>query len=284
MRHLSSLISSSACAASVALFSVSAAAHIELVQPTPRYELPSNKSCPCGDGDSNRRCDDTAETSTDPNRSTNVTTFEAGATITVVAEEYIDHAGRMRVAFDPEGADLADFNDNVLMDVADPSDSSISPTNPLAWEFQIQLPTTPCENCTLQVIQAMHGDTENPVLDPAPLSTYYSCADIRIVPRGTLEAGEGGGSGGTASVGAAGAAGAAGSTATGGAAGAGGTGGSTAAAGTGAGNPPVDDASDDEADDSGCALTPAGSSRSAAWALGLLGLLALRQLPRRRHA
>jgi MYXO-CTERM domain-containing protein len=271
----------------VALFTVSASAHIELVEPAPRYALPGNKACPCGAGDSSRNCDTTAEESTDPNRSTNVATFEAGSTITVVAEEYIDHDGRMRVAFDPDGADLADFNDNVLMDVADPSESGLSMTTPRVWEFQVQLPTTPCDNCTLQVIQAMHGDTENPVLDPAPLSTYYTCADIRIVPQGTLEAGEGSGSGGSASVGASGAAGASGSTATGGAAGAAGssaTGGSTAAGGAGADNSPVDDASEDEADDSGCALTPAGSSRSVAWALGLLGLLALRQLPRRRHA
>jgi hypothetical protein len=284
MRHLSSLISSSACAAAVALFSVSAAAHIELVEPAPRYALPGNKACPCGAGDGNRTCDTTAEESTDPDRSMNVATFEAGSTITVVAEEYIDHAGRMRVAFDPDGADLADFNDNVLMDVADPSESGLSMTNPRVWEFQVPLPTTPCDNCTLQIIQAMHGDTENPVLDPAPLSTYYTCADIRIVPQGTLEAGEGSGSGGSATVGASGAAGAAGSSATGGAAGAAGAGatGGSNAAGTGAGNPPVDDASDDEADDSGCALTPAGSSRSAAWALGLLGLLAMRKLPRRR--
>src|SRR5262245_44595309 len=120
MRHLSSLVSSSACAISVALFASSAAAHIELVEPAPRYAVPANKACPCGSGAGNRRCDTTAAESTDPNRSANVQTFEAGSTIRVVAEEYIDHSGRMRVAFDPDGADLADFNQNILMDVADP--------------------------------------------------------------------------------------------------------------------------------------------------------------------
>ena len=97
MRHLSSLVPSSAFAATVALFSSSAAAHIELIEPAPRYVLPANKSCPCGDGDSNRTCQVTAAESTDPNRSTNVTTFEAGSIITIVVEEYIDHAGRLRV-------------------------------------------------------------------------------------------------------------------------------------------------------------------------------------------
>jgi hypothetical protein len=185
MRHLISLVSSSTCAATV-LFALSASAHIELLEPPPRYTLPANKSCPCGDGDSNRRCMVTAEESTDPNRSATVTTFEAGQTITIVAEEYIDHAGRMRVAFDPDGADLADFNANILEDVPDPAG-----TDGMRWEIPVRLPTEPCDNCTLQIIQAMHGDTENAVLDPAPLSTYYTCADIRIVPVGTLASGGG---------------------------------------------------------------------------------------------
>jgi MYXO-CTERM domain-containing protein len=183
MRHFISLLSSTAGAA-LALVSSSAAAHIELIEPTPRYSLPANKSCPCGDGDSNRRCQDTAEESTDPNRSENVATFEAGSVITVRANEYVDHAGRMRVAFDPDGADLADFNEHVLVDEPDFSESGLSAANPHPWEFQVTLPSEPCENCTLQVIQVMQGGTEKAVLDPAPLSTYYTCADIRIVATG----------------------------------------------------------------------------------------------------
>lgn len=278
MRHLSSLVSSSAFAATVAFFSSSAAAHIELVEPSPRYALPGNKSCPCGEGDSNRQCDVPASESTDPNRSTNVTTFEAGSTITVVAEEYIDHAGRMRVAFDPEGADLSDFNDNILMDVADPGEAGLSMANPRVWEFQIQLPDMTCENCTLQIIQAMHGDTMNPVMDPAPLSTYYTCADIRLVAAGSLN--EGGGSGGSAN------AGEAGGPSSGGAAGSGGAAAGSAGRATGgaAGSAPgsagsgvagsgiADDG--DEEEDSGCAFRASENSSAAGWALALLGLAA----------
>jgi MYXO-CTERM domain-containing protein len=277
MRHLSSLVSSSACATFVALLASSAAAHIELVEPAPRYELPANKSCPCGDGDSNRTCRVTAAESTDPNRSTTVTTFEAGSTITVVADEYIDHAGRMRVAFDPDGADLEDFNDNILMDVADPSEPGLSMANPHVWEFQIQLPNMTCDNCTLQVIQAMHGDTMNPVMDPAPLSTYYSCADIRLVAAGTLDEGEGGsGSGGSA------AAAEAGGPSVGGAAGAAGSGGASAgsagratggAAGSATGSAGSGIVGDDE-EDSGCAFRAGENSSAAGWALALLGLAA----------
>jgi MYXO-CTERM domain-containing protein len=273
MRHLSSLVSSSAFAAFVA-FSSSAAAHIELVEPSPRYALPGNKSCPCGEGDSNRQCDVPASESTDPNRSTNVTTFEAGSTITVVAEEYIDHAGRMRVAFDPDGADLTDFNDNILMDVADPSEAGLSTANPRVWEFQIQLPDMTCENCTLQIIQAMHGDTMNPVMDPAPLSTYYTCADIRLVAAGSLNEGGGSGSGGSANAGEAGgpsSGGAAGSA--GAAAGSGGATGGAAGSATGtAGSGIADDG--DEEEDSGCAFRASENSSAAGWALALLGLAA----------
>jgi MYXO-CTERM domain-containing protein len=301
MRHLSSLVSSSAFAAAVAFFSSTAAAHIHLIEPAPRY-AEANKSCPCGDGDSNRTCMDTAEESTDPNRSTNVQTFEAGSTITVVVEEYIDHAGRMRVAFDPDGADLADFNDNILMDVADPSDSTITQADPLEWEIQVPLPNMTCENCTLQIIQAMHGDTANPVMDPAPLSTYYTCADIRLVAAGTLEPGGGGGSanageaGGPSGGGSAGAppAGGSGGAATGGSGGAAaggsgtggngtggnGTGGSSTGGSSAAGSGSVDDA--DEEDDSGCAFRTGTGSALAGWSLALLGLAAAARRRRSR--
>lgn len=215
MRFSSWFVPSSATLATFALFASTASAHIELIDPPPRYQLPANKSCPCGDGDSNRVCQTTAAETHDDNRSTTVTTLEAGSTITVTAEEYIDHSGRMRVAFDNDGADLADFNANILADESDPSDPTIVQA-PRTWTFEIQVPNTPCENCTLQVIQDMNGNTTTPVADPAGDSTYYSCADIRIVPAGTLEAGGTGGSGGqtgaggSAIVGTGGAAGAAG--------------------------------------------------------------------------
>jgi hypothetical protein len=273
MRHFISLVTSTASAAAVTLVSFSAAAHIELIDPSPRYVLPANKSCPCGDGDSNRTCQDTAEESTDPNRSDNVTTLEAGSMITVRAEEYIDHAGRMRVAFDPEGADLADFNQNILADEPDFTESGLSAATPHVWEFQVPVPNTPCDNCTLQVIQVMAGGTENPVLDPAPLSTYYTCADIRIVPAGTLvDDGNSSGAGGSAAASQAGAGGAGndasgGTGTTGGAAATGGAAGGASAAGSGAVSAPDDEASDD----SGCSLQPNRPSAVHAWAILALG-------------
>jgi hypothetical protein len=294
MRNLTSLALGTVCAATAALVSSNAAAHIELLEPAPRYELPANKSCPCGDGDSNRTCDVPAAESTDPNRSTNVTTFEAGATITIRASEYIDHAGRMRVAFDPDGADFSDFNDNVLLDVPDPADATITQANPLAWDFQVTLPDEPCENCTLQVVQVMNVPTDVEYEDPATASTYYTCADIRIVPAGTLgsDAGTSGG-GGSANAGTAGAGGSA-VAADGGAAGSGpaaGSGGTAAApagrAGAGgtaaAGASSVADAGDDAADDGGCAIQPGSQRRSLAWLVAGVAGAAVALLRRRRH-
>lgn len=286
MRHLSSLVSSTAFAAAAALVASlvpsRAAAHIELVEPSPRYTLPSNKSCPCGDGDSNRRCMVTAEESSDPNRSTNVQTFTAGSTIKVVVSEYIDHAGRIRVAFDPDGADLADFNANILEDVSDPAEPGLSMDNPRIWELDVTLPDMTCENCTLQIIQAMHGDTENAVLDPAPLSTYYTCADIRLVSADGEAGGSGDdGAGGSANAGVAGAPGASGAAGGGedlsGAAGAAGSGGSGAAA---AGSGAVSEAEEEE-EDSSCSFRPGAGGAAAGWSLALLGLAAIARRRRR---
>lgn len=167
-----------------------ASAHIELLEPTARYGDQENKSCPCGSGGSNRTCN-VEQDGSDPNRSANVTTLEAGSTLTVRFDEYIDHGGRFRIAFDPDGADMADFNAHVLLDVADPLRVTSNTDQPGIWEFEVTLPDTPCENCTLQLVQAMHGNETDPVLDPAPLSSYYVCADLRLTaPLGATATGD----------------------------------------------------------------------------------------------
>ena len=161
-----------------------ARAHIELRDPPARYEITNFdtgiKSCPCGLGSSNRTCN-LAVDSSDPDRSTRVSRFEAGSTITLVFDEFVDHAGRFRVAFDPDGADMADFNANVLEDVPDPAG-----TGGQTWEIQVTLPNMTCENCPLQLVQAMEVDVDTPIADPAPISSYYSCVDLQLVAPGTL--------------------------------------------------------------------------------------------------
>jgi hypothetical protein len=177
------------------------------------------------------------------------------------------------VAFDPDGADLEDFNANILEDVADPDQAGLSRSSPRVWEFQVRLPNTPCENCTLQVIQAMHGDDINPVSDPAPLSTYYACADLRLVAPGTLPAGAGGtGSSGSSTSSGAGAGGASG-------------GGTSSAAGSGGAGLVAAAPEADEEDEPGCAFSaarPLSARGSVFSSLLLLGLLGARRRASRR--
>jgi len=174
-------------AAALVLTASTVFAHIDLLAPTSRYVVNrangggGSKECPCGGTavDPDRICNVPAVDSHDPNRSSKVTPFEAGSEITVRMEEYINHSGRFRVAFDPDGADMTDFNSNILMDVADDKNTQI-------YEFKVKLPNMTCENCTLQVIQDMNGNTTTAVADPSKDSTYYTCADIRLVAPGTM--------------------------------------------------------------------------------------------------
>jgi hypothetical protein len=170
------------------LVAPSASAHIELIDPPPRYVLADGsdngiKSCPCGLGGSNRVCNVAADGS-DPDRSERVSRFEAGSTVTIRFQEFVNHGGRFRVAFDPEGADMADFNANILEDVQDPSNAS-----GMMWEIPITLPNMTCDNCTLQLVQAMEVDQNTEIADPAPISSYYACADIQLVAPGSLGSG-----------------------------------------------------------------------------------------------
>lgn len=163
-----------------------ASAHISLLEPTARYDgsLPmGSKACPCGVGDSNRLCDIPGDRS-DPDRSNNVTVLEAGATVTLRFDEYVGHTGRYRVAFDDDGADHDDFNANILEDIVDPMGNDGNAGGSI-WEITVTVPDVICDNCTLQLVQMMDGDTSAPVLDPAGRSSYYQCADIEIVAPGS---------------------------------------------------------------------------------------------------
>lgn len=162
------------------LVSLPALAHIALQDPQPRYPSNgnnNNKACPCGVGESNRLCNVASDRS-DPDRNdARASTFVAGQTITLHFDETIGHAGRYRVAFDPDGADMDDFNDHILLDVPDPSGSAGN-AGGISWELTVTLPNTPCDNCTLQLVQMMDGNTVDPVPDPIGRSSYYQCVDL----------------------------------------------------------------------------------------------------------
>jgi hypothetical protein len=159
-----------------------ASAHIELQVPLNRYsdiKAGDNKSCPCGSGTTNRSCRKPEEFS-DPDRAEDrATTFAPGDEITVRFDEYVGHSGRYRIAFDPDGADLNHFNENILLDEPDPTGKVGNMGQGSMWEFHVTLPDVTCDHCTLQLIQVMDGNTTDPVLDPMTRGgTYFQCADI----------------------------------------------------------------------------------------------------------
>ncbi|MBK9516295.1 MAG: lytic polysaccharide monooxygenase [Anaeromyxobacter sp.] len=111
------------------------------------------------------------------------TTFAPGQVITVTFDEFINHPGFYRIAFDPAGHD----------DLAPPSYDAAS----LAWtspagvqvladripdaavglthgEVVVTLPEVECDGCTLQLIQVM---TDKPPFDGGD-DLYYQCADL----------------------------------------------------------------------------------------------------------
>lgn len=174
------------------LLSSAASAHIHLLEPVPRYPdevSGENKNCPCGVGTAGRTCGKPEERS-DPNRSTDrATALLGGSTITIRLDEYVGHDGRYRIAFDPEGADVTDFNQHILTDIPDPRGRAGNIGDGSIWEISARLPNIDCANCTLQIVQVMNGDTENPVADTVGQSTYYQCADVVLTKDPSLPEG-----------------------------------------------------------------------------------------------
>lgn len=258
----------------------SAEAHIRLTAPTSRHPIPEEednsflKDGPCGGvGDSR---------TTDPAR---ISTFAPGETITLEWHETIHHESHYRIAFDADGQD--DFvNPSSESDIVNPpalpilldgiADTSGSEDS---FSIQVTLPETPCDNCTLQLMQYMY-DRADPF--------YYQCADIVI----TGDPGDPPGGGGTSGTG--------GTAGTGGnsgapAGGASGVGGSLSSGGTsqvpgetgGASGEDIPDGPESEADEAaGCTLVkssaPLGSpddweNRVAAIFLTLSAAVVLRR-------
>lgn len=150
-----------------------ATAHLGLHDPPSRYGADVLKVGPCGIAGGRR--------------SDNVTTLEPGATIDVAWDEYVDHPGHFRIAFDDDGDD--DFADprcltgcntktptvelysdrTVLLDgIADTPGGGES-------GVRVTLPDIECDNCTLQVIQVMYD--KPPFIIPGN-DIYYQCADL----------------------------------------------------------------------------------------------------------
>lgn len=142
-----------------------ARAHLGLDVPTSRYGPDTLKTGPCG--------------VTGGERTSNVSYYEPGTTIEVRWNEYVDHPGHYRIAFDDDGDD--DFvdpatmlelysNDTVLLDGI--TDQGRGERDYVAT---VTLPDLSCSNCTLQVIQVMY---DKPPYTTPGNDIYYQCADL----------------------------------------------------------------------------------------------------------
>ncbi len=274
-----------------------ALAHIDLLDPPARAHGTAASGDTAVDVNANQKSGPCGQVA--PGRTTDrVTTYAPGETITIRVREETPHNSYLRVAIDLDGNDFPErptpvatqtqeqaqaaedalANDGLLEVVVEANN-----TPNFVHEIEVTLPDVTCDNCTLQVIQAMFG-----------AGYYYQCADIVIAEGGgsAVDAGAAPGSGGAGTAGAgnaaSGASGAAAAGSAGAAAGSAGAGGassggqpgsaaagaagstSTGAAGAGSTDP---NSPPSEDDDGGCTLS--ASSTSGSPNASLFGLLAL---------
>lgn len=152
IRHMSVVGFAVGCVVGLALYGSDTHAHARLVEPAPRSGNSGIKIGPCGT--------DGAKT---PLR------LQAGSEIDVFWEETIHHPGHYRLAWGD--ANAAGFDENVAIDDI-PDNAGTG-----CYRQRIQVPTTSCEHCTLQMIQVM---TER-VSSDGTFPEYFSCADVEIV-------------------------------------------------------------------------------------------------------
>lgn len=202
-RHWSAFVGLLAWAA----LSATAQAHIKLIKPDAWLNEDGSggpqKGGPCGPGG----FDDVQPVP----MSMKVTTVTAGDMLMVEFDETVHHPGWFRIALaeDPKDFEEIEFpnadncnydmskvptepHGNVLKDGFG-MDTNIAGENRKFMEM-VKLPDTPCEKCTLQVIQVMADALHAP-----PGCVYYHCAELKILPKGGP--GAAAGSGGSAAAG-----------------------------------------------------------------------------------
>jgi len=157
-----------------------AAGHLRLTSHQARYG-DSQKQGPCGLTGGERTTD-------------KVYTAKPGTQVMLVWDEFINHPSHFRIAFDDDGHDFTDphlacggAQDDpdacFKKDGAEPgmvdgiADAQVGGVH----NYLYTLPDVACDNCTLQVIQAMY--------DKAPFVTpgddiYYQCLDLILDPDG----------------------------------------------------------------------------------------------------
>ena len=167
---------------------VTANAHIELLNPTPRSAGQAGgndlKNMPCGQAVNGR--------------TEKITTFSPGQRVDVQIKEYVQHPGYFMVAFDADGddsfpppranmdlVDAAADDPKVLFPIdgrkvlglrADVDKDCFTENPDNTCSIPIVIPNMTCQNCTLQVTQFMYDSLG----DRSDDDYYYQCADIEI--------------------------------------------------------------------------------------------------------
>ncbi len=120
---------------------------------SPRSQNPGLKAPPCGN----------------VQRSPNPVKHRAGSMINIAWKEVKDHPGRFDIYFSPSH----DKGFTLLKSVPDTQNDP--GTLPHLYSERIVLPGIVCETCTLQLVQVMMENPQQP-------SFYYSCADLELTP------------------------------------------------------------------------------------------------------
>jgi MYXO-CTERM domain-containing protein len=168
-------------------------AHVHLLEPLSRTDDP------LGDPQKEQFCGQAGST-----RTTRVTMFHPGDTITVKWVETIAHPGWFRIAFQPNGEvfeipppsngnavvngtpQASNFPTENLTGMTDPTTGTMILQDRIAngnlnetRMMQVTLPNMECTNCTLQMIMVMEN---NPPYtnDAASNDIYFQCADLTL--------------------------------------------------------------------------------------------------------
>jgi hypothetical protein len=184
------------------LVPVSAAAHIHLTAPQSRIDTLA------GQDQKEQHCGVLNQA-----RTTRVTTFKPGETITVTWMETINHPGWFRISFQPNGdvfrippASNGDAVNNMGQTVASnmPTEDRTGMTDETGaivlkdriadgtLSTTVTLPDMECNNCTLQFIQVMI-DKMPYTTDAASDDIYFNCADITLSAGAAMPDAGGGG-------------------------------------------------------------------------------------------
>jgi len=151
-----------------------AVAHIALQSPPPRFNQNTLKTAPCGSG----------------TRSGVVTPLSAGQTLTVKWKETVSHSGHFRIALSAKDSDFQEPTSLTIpttLAAWDLADGIPDKTGTQTYEQTVQIPTTPCTSCVLQLLQIMGSGTDG--TNNGPFSgVYHECADVSITV-GSTDAG-----------------------------------------------------------------------------------------------